>query len=384
MPPILLAALFISVQDTTRPPELPVSLLQSADSIAATEFAKDSLGSMTVGIVAGPNLVWSKSYGFADRGRTRPANAATVYRVASVTKQFTAVMLLQLVERGSVRLTDPVDKYLPQVRKIPSEKPVVAAPTLLQLATMTSGLARDPDDKRRSESGAPSRWKEVLIEALPMTRYARAPGTGYGYSNIGYSILGAALSHAAGEEYVVYQRRHILSPLGMVSSGFELTPAMRGHLAEGVDYDELHRDTLNYEDASLDHKNGLGLRVPGGGLYSTVGDIAKMVALAMGYAPVTVIRPETLKIRDNVGVASARRLDYGYGLGYQVIRWADTVAVGHSGNLAGYTSMILYDTERKFGVIVLRSAAGGNADAGRLGGRIFRKITSMLPRKTGG
>lgn len=64
--------------------------------------------------------------------------------------------------------------------------------------------------------------------------------------------------------------------------------------------------------------------------------------------------------------------------------WADTVAVAQSGNLTGCTSMILYNTERKFGVIVLRSAAGGNADAGRLAGRVFRKITAVLPRKVGG
>ena len=93
-----------------------------------------------------------------------------------------------------------------------------------------------------------------------------------------------------------------------------------------------------------------------------------------------MLRPESRKLRDNIPVASSPTLDYGYGLGLQAYRWADTVAVGHSGNLAGYTSQLLYNPQRGFGVIVLRSAAGGEADAGRLAVRAFRKLRSTLPQ----
>jgi CubicO group peptidase (beta-lactamase class C family) len=118
--------------------------------------------------------------------------------------------------------------------------------------------------------------------------------------------------------------------------------------------------------------------VPSGGLYSTVGDLAKLVSMELGFGPQGVLRPKTLTLRDAVPVAAYPSLDYGYGLGYQALRWGDTVAMGHSGNLAGYTSMVLYDSERGFGVIVLRSAAGGKADAGRLAGRVFRSLRSAL------
>ena len=110
-----------------------------------------------------------------------------------------------------------------------------------------------------------------------------------------------------------------------------------------------------------------------------MGDLARLVSLQLGFGPDSVLRPETLKVRDNVPVASYPSLDYGYGLGFQALRWADTVAVGHSGNLAGYTSQVLYDPGRGFGVIVLRSAAGGQADAARLAGRAFRKLRATLP-----
>jgi CubicO group peptidase (beta-lactamase class C family) len=102
--------------------------------------------------------------------------------------------------------------------------------------------------------------------------------------------------------------------------------------------------------------------------------------MELGFGPQGVLRPKTLTLRDAVPVAAYPSLDYGYGLGYQALRWGDTVAMGHSGNLAGYTSMLLYDSERGFGVIVLRSAAGGKADAGRLAGRVFRSL--RLPSRS--
>ena len=370
--------LALAVQDSSRPPTFDPEALRLVDSIAIAEFQKDSLGSITIGVVSGASLVWTKSYGFVDKARTRPASSATVYRVASITKQATALMLLQLVERGRVHLSDPVNLYFPEIRRVTGLPPRASPPTLLQLATMTSGLARDPDDKRRSQSGALNEWEGVLVASLARTKYVRAPGSGYGYSNVGYSILGAALARAARIRYVEYQRRHLLRPLGMSSTDFELTPALRSRLAVGVDWDELYKDTLNFEDAAREHESGIGFRVPGGGLYSTVEDLAKLVSLQLGYGPDSVVSRATLKLRDGLPVTSNLGLGYGYGLGVQVLRWGDTVAIGHSGNLAGYTSMVLYDPGEKYGVIVLRSAAGGEADAGRLAGRAFRKLRSRL------
>lgn len=175
-----------------------------------------------------------------------------------------------------------------------------------------------------------------------------------------------------------YVERRLLRPLGMSASAFELDAALAGRLATGVDWDELHEDTLNYADAAEEHRSGLGFRVPSGGLYSTVGDLAKLVSLELGFGPEGVLRRETLALRETVPVAASPRLDYGYGVGFQTYRWGDTTAVGHSGNLAGYTSQVLYDTRRGFGVVVLRSAAGGEADAGRLAGRVFRRIRASL------
>ena len=117
--------------------------------------------------------------------------------------------------------------------------------------------------------------------------------------------------------------------------------------------------------------------MPNGSLYSTVGDLARLVSLELGFGPDSVLSAGAFAMRNAVPVASNPTILFGYGLGTQVFRWADTAAVGHSGNLAGYTSQVVYDETRGFGVIVLRSAGGGEADASRLAGRAFRKLVSL-------
>ena len=115
--------------------------IDTADSLISAEFAKDSIGSITVGVISGSRLVWTRSGGFADMKSHRLANRNTVYRIGSITKPFTAVMLMQLVAAGRVQLSDPVERYLPEVKQIAS-KPNGAAPfTFLQLATITAGRA---------------------------------------------------------------------------------------------------------------------------------------------------------------------------------------------------------------------------------------------------
>ena len=116
------------------------------DSLINAEFAKDSVGSITVGVIGGEKLVWTRSVGFADMKARRLANRQTVYRIGSITKPFTAVMLMQLVAAGRVQLSDPVERYLPQVKEIAAKPPGAAPFTFLQLATMTAGLATDPDE----------------------------------------------------------------------------------------------------------------------------------------------------------------------------------------------------------------------------------------------
>ena len=123
-------------------------------------------------------------------------------------------MLLQLAEQGKVRLSDAVEKYLPEINRLSGRIPDAPPVTLVQLATMTSGIAREPEDLPTFLKDPVSAWESVMLSALARTTYAHEPGTRYLYSNIGYAILGAALGRAAARPYVDYVRERILAPLG--------------------------------------------------------------------------------------------------------------------------------------------------------------------------
>jgi len=218
---------------------------------------------------------------------------------------------------------------------------------------------------------------DSLFSALPVTEAVSEPGVAYRYSNVGYAILGAAISRAAKKPFVDYVRANVIRALGMTSTDYVLSAAMRSRLTTGVDYDVLVKDSLNYDDAADSHRNGVGLGVAVGALYSTVGDLAKLVSLELGFGPDSVLSAAASARRDAVPLAADPTIVYGYGLGTQTNRWSDTTATGHSGNVSGYTSQIYYDRARGYGVIVLRSAGGGQADASRLAGRAFRKLVSL-------
>src|SRR5713101_2710918 len=105
--------------------------IEKVERLAADAFARDSTGSITVGVVTNGGLVWTKSYGFADMASKRPADRNTVYRIGSITKPFTALMLLQLVDAGKVRLSDPVERFFPEIKRVEGLPAGAAPPTLL-------------------------------------------------------------------------------------------------------------------------------------------------------------------------------------------------------------------------------------------------------------
>lgn len=319
------------------------------EAATAERFQRDGTAGVTIAMVQGGKLTATRSFGFADSARRIPADSRTIYRVASVTKAFTALMLLQLVEKGTVRLTDPVEKYVPEIAGL-RDRPTGAPPiTLIQLATHTAGLAPEPEGEG-FDSGPISEWEATLLRAIPVTRYESEPGTRFGYSNMGYAILGLAFSRAAGEPYVDYVRAHILLPLGMRDSGFTVADPARlatGYLVEDVKA----RPAPPMPDR--------GYKVPVGGLYTTAEDLAKFVAFQMGDGPASVLPPEALDRASRRLISVDRNMGEGYGIGFQLFTNGDAVLQGHSGGIPGYRALEVFDREARTGFVVLRNAVGG-------------------------
>ncbi len=360
-------------------PQLTAAV-QQVEGFVADELARDNLGSVTVGIISGPDLIWAKSFGLADMEQKIPATPDTVYRIGSITKQFTGLMLLQLVEAGKVHLSEPVEKFFPEINNIQGRQPWYPSPTFVQLATMTAGLDREPGGPPTFLVGPVSEWEKVLIAALPQVKYVSEPDTRYLYSNISCAVLGAALGRVACRPYTEYVRERILAPLGMSHSGFELDAEMRGKLAKG--YDVGRDGKADPEGAARDQAVGRGYKVPNGGLYTTVKDLARFVSFQLGEGPDTVLSRKALVENMSRPIMAMLDLRAGYGIGFMVNRRRGLVIYGHVGEVAGYSAVAEFDRATGAGVVVLRNVNGGRLRVGPLTDRILETVVAAMKRAT--
>jgi CubicO group peptidase (beta-lactamase class C family) len=313
------------------------------------QFAKGSGTALSMGIVEHGCLAWTANLGtMAPKSSIRPTEKS-IYPIASVTKLFTGIMLLQLVERGTVHLTDPVVKYVPEFGKISNPYPWAPPVTLIQLATMTSGIRDDNwgtsgPDQFPSDDNDPATWDQRLAKEIPKSRFHFEPGTQREYSNAGYVILGLALSRAAHRDFIEYVTTEILKPLEMTDTSFSISPDSVSRFAMTT-----HMPALPSwrKDPAL----------PAGGLFSTVDDLAKLMRFEFGLGPEAVLLHKALLQSFRLVVPSDGDLLYGDGIGYAAVRNADSdlVALGHGGETWNYIASFEYDRARQSGIIILTS-----------------------------
>ena len=363
---LLIACSGVAQSPSVAQPESPVKTRQelsrgilTVDKLLTAEYEKEHAAGLTVGIVSGPELIWTKSYGLADVEAKKSATADTVYRIGSITKQFTVLMLLQLVEQEKVHLSDPVEKFLPEVNRITGKYPGAPPITLIQLATHHSGLSEEPEDVERFTTGPVSQWEQTLIAALPKLKYEQEPDTHFIYSNIGYAILGAALSRAAGQSYTDYVQQHIFAPLGMRHTRFEPDDQIIPALAKGY---VLHDGLADPKQPAEELRTGRGYKVPNGAVFTTVGDMARFVSFEMGYGPEIVLNKKVLLESQSQMFWAGEDAMMGYGLGLMLVRKGDTVGLGHGGLVAGFLAGEYFDPWSHLGIIFLRNAEGHGFD----------------------
>ena len=368
--PISLALIAITLMTPSAALAQSPAFVRLEQAINAAQ-AQDPTGGVSFGIVRDGRLVESGHVGFANVADQRPAGSQTVYRIGSVTKAMTALMLMQLVEQGTVRLSDPVAIYLPEIAAVrgkPDRSPPI---TLIQLATHTAGLAAEPDVPG-FDVGPVDAWEEQLLAALPHSSYQTEPGTRFAYSNLGYAILAAALARAAGEDYETYVARHIFLPLGMTHSSFRLTD--RSGLAIGYMVDDGQVSSSQSEGELV----GRGYKLPVGGVFTTLDDLAKFVAFQMGDGPAGVLEPATLQRMVLLLKTVDPGMGQGYGVGFQLFTDGNVVLQGHAGGMPGYRALEVFDRESRTGYVVLRNSVGGG-----FGDPVFSIFQSLNGAPTG-
>jgi CubicO group peptidase (beta-lactamase class C family) len=250
---------------------------------------------------------------------------------------------------------------------------------------MTSGMGREPADLDTYLKGPVRDWEKVLIAALPKTKYNHEPGTRYLYSNIGYAILGAALSRAAGQPFTEYVEQRIFKPLGMTHTAFEPNGTIRPLIAKGYAVRRARAagsadaapaaPSVDADTPAREHE-GRGYKVPNGAIYTTVDDLAKFVALELGADVPGVVKKATLDDAYSRVQSSDGSLRSGYGIGFQLSRRGERVLIGHGGSVAGYTAAAHVDRAAGVGVIVLRSAGGAGVNPGAIAMRALEVLAA--------
>ena len=299
------------------------------------------LPGVAVGVVHDQRLVWAKGFGLADLDKKTPVTEKTLFRMASNTKMFTAIAVLQLRDEGKLRLDDPVSKHLPWFRVKPSSEddgPI----TVEHLITHGSGLPREAASPYWTSFKFPTTAE--IRATVPAQAAAYGPDTRWKYSNLAVSLAGMvveAVSHIPYEEYL---RTRILQPLGMAATSLDKdVPGV------AVGYGRRMPDRSRQPMAFMDTK-GLG---PAAGLTSNVEDMARFVSAQFRRGKASgILAFSTLREMHRVRMLENDWAS-GTGLGFQVNRAGGKVTVGHGGSLAGYKTQTSFRPAEKVGVIVL-------------------------------
>lgn len=325
------------------------AVMKKFEEDVVPELTKNSPGSDTITVFQGNEVIWCKGFGWANVEKKIPADAESVYRIASVTKPFVATALMLLVERGVLALDDPVEQYFPEIQGLIdyAEYPPI---TFRQLASHTSGLASEADLPGNA-SGPIEEWEEKTLACIPTTRFENRPGEKSLYSNVAFCYLGLALGRAARKPFIELVHEIILDPLEMTQSGFILTPSMRAHLAEGY---VLREDgTVDAETPAKEHA-GRGCKVPAGGLYTTPGNLTRFFSAHTGTSPIKLLSDESLAEMQKIQVVDDDSC--GEGLGYHIGFEPDgTRLITRQGNIAGYASRTVFEPDTAFGVLLFRN-----------------------------
>lgn len=319
-------------------------LVRKIDSLAEAVIAGGPVAAISIGVKRGGDLLLARGYGKADLENQVQATAETVYRIGSITKQFTGASVMQLVERGRIGLDDPLTKYLPDYQTQGHEI------TIRHLLTHTSGI--------KSYTGLEV-WRpkmpldlsdEELLALFKDEPFDFAPGERFLYNNSGYYLLGMIIERASGKSYREYLRTELFGPLGLTGSMYCDARPIIPNRAQGY----------QAEAGRLVNAPYLSMNQPGaaGALCSTVLDLlAWNVALRSGRV---VSKASYEQMTTNGVLNDGSQTRYGFGLGVGTFEGHPRVA--HGGGINGFNTMLAHFPDADLDIVVLSNTSGTHPD----------------------
>ena len=321
----------------------------------ASYVKEHRLPGATAGVVHDGELVWSGSVGFADVADRVVADSATLHRVASITKTFTATAILQLRDDGLLGLDDPVVRHIPELAAAQPAAGPIEAVTLRLLLAHQSGFQSEPP---RTDWSSGHYEGDVLVNLARVAEIGtRVPvSTQEKYSNLGYQLLGEVVARLSGRSYADHVRARITEPLGM-------TRTLLGPLPPDLVADQATAYSGRWmSDELAPVPEPLEMSSSEGGMWSCVDDLARWAAFWLEKdaddSHVGVLSHATRKemrapryLADDTWVSA-------FGLGWYGVRKDEVTWVQHGGSLLGFRSTVCFDPKERVGAVVLINGMG--------------------------
>jgi CubicO group peptidase (beta-lactamase class C family) len=337
--------------------------IDAVEVVVDSYFDTDVTPGLSYGVVEVGRLAHGGGRGRAGVDERTP-DADSVFRIASMTKSFTAAAVLSLRDEGRLLLDVPVEKYVPELAGL--TMPTADSPrlTVRHLLTMSGGLPTDDAWGDRQESLADEEFGDFLQAGF---RFDSTPGTQFEYSNLGFAILGRVVANVAGESYRDFVTYRLLRPVGLTHSVFDSGSASPDLLVRG------HRRVDDqWQQEEFDKPGAFS---PIGGLYSSVADLARWVSgLAAAFparddppddhplsrASRREMQQQHRSIPPTAGLSTSRVVEAsapGYGFGLFVdssVRWGTIVS--HPGGYPGFGSCMCWHPASGLGVVMLANS----------------------------
>jgi len=329
------------------------AIIADFEQIAEEHTVRDGIGALSWAIVSGEDLVWSNGFGWANWELRRPANPGSVFPTGSFTSAITVTLLLQLAEQGVIAIDDLAVRYVPELTQLYGPPGYANSISLRQLATHTGGLMHSPP-LPYSVPGAGNAWQFRLVELIPSTPLYYVPGEMYYYSGVGLGLLALALTRAAEYPLQDLAEELIFGPLGMVMSGFELTPMMEDALAVGrISTRRMPITPVLPSDVPRRYEN---TELADAGAYTTVEDLARFVSGLLGTSRYQILTGAGSSGIIELGLTEAR--GDAAGLMVRGSQYGDRL-VGYGGTNSGHNAFFDADIGTGLGVLILRSYEAG-------------------------
>lgn len=327
------------------------------DAYLEAQMREQKIPGLAVAIVRGEQIEYLRSYGVADE-TGRLVTPQTPFLIASLSKSFTALGVMQLVEAGEVELDAPVQEYLPWFQT--ADTRASEKITVRHLLHHTSGFSELEGYERNLDRNPADDALETSVRALSNARLNAAPGERYEYSNTNYDILGLLIQTVTGISYEKYIEDNVFAPLQMRNSYTSLEKARAGSLSTG--YISFFGLTTNY-DRFMPYSRTI---VPSAGLFASVEDMAHFLYIHLNQGRYLdgspVLSPAGIATLHTPGITIAEPVQYAMGW----VRWPFTqlaevnvsgnavpYALSHGGEGANFRSLMVMVPDLRLGVVVL-------------------------------